>query len=255
MTMPNAQLLATYPRKRPPLPAAQAAVYEQEYAINRAGRGPLYRAVRLLESWMHRKIAKEHTAGAILELGAGGLTHLPIEKWCDQYDVVEPASKVVQASENFGRLGRYRDSYAGFVNDAFECELRYSKVFSVAVLEHLTNLPAVVAASALALTPDGSFQAGIPMEGGAMWGASWRLTTGVAYRIRTKASYSALMRHEHINNADEILDVIRGFFGDVKVSRFPLSGRHVSMYAYICARQPRTRVARSYLRRVGTSHA
>ena len=253
--MSNAQLLATYPRTRPPLPKAQAAVYEQEYAINRAGSGPLYRAVRGLESWMHRKIASEHTTGAVLELGAGGLTHFPIEQWCDEYDVVEPAADVVKTAEHFGEVGRYWDDYDPFVSDASSGELRYSKIFSVAVLEHLTNLPAVVAASALALTPDGSFQAGIPMEGGALWGASWRLTTGVAYRIRTKASYSELMRHEHINNAAEIVGVINEFFGEVKVSRFPLSGRHVSMYAYICARHPRTKVATSYLRRVGTPDA
>ena len=120
-----------------------------------------------------------------LKLGAGGLTHFPIEQWCDEYDVVEPAADVVKTAEHFGEVGRYWDDYDRFVSDASSGELRYSKIFSVAVLEHLTNLPAVVAASALALTPDGSFQAGIPMEGGALWGASWRLTTGWPTASRT----------------------------------------------------------------------
>lgn len=48
----------------------------------------------------------------------------------------------------------------------------YDRIFSIAVLEHLENLPAVVAASARRLSRDGVFQAGIPAEGGLVWGAA-----------------------------------------------------------------------------------
>lgn len=247
----SADLLASYPRSRPPLPPKQAELYEREYEINRAGTGPLYRAVHALESWMHRKIADEHTTGAVLELGAGGLMHVPLERWCDTYDVVEPVTEIVTGSPNFRHVDRYWEWYGEYVDDACMGSLQYQKIFSVAVLEHLTDLPTVVAASAVALDPNGSFQAGIPMEGGALWELSWRCTTGIAYRLRTRASYAPLMHHEHINSAAEIVAVIGEFFADVKVSRFPLRGKHASMYAHVRAKQPRIGTAQSYLRGVG----
>ncbi len=243
----NGIVIDTYPRTRPPLPPQQAAVYEHEYAINRAGTGLLYRVVHKLESWMHNKIAAEQVTGPVLELGAGGLTHIPLEPMATEYDVVEPVSSIVKGSPNFGRINRYYSSYEEFIQVAKSGGPHYAKIFSVAVLEHLADLPAVVAAAALSLGSGGSFQAGIPTEGGFLWGLSWRSTTGLAYRARNRVSYEPLMRHEHINNADDINAVIRHFFGFVTETRFPFPAKHASVYTYIRAVAPKVDVAVAYL--------
>ena len=241
------EVIKRYPKVRPELPPAQALVYEEEYRINRAGEGLLYRAVRGMESWMHRRIAAEQVVGNVLELGAGGLNHVSYETTCARYDVVEPIEEIVVNSPSFSRIDAYLGDYGVFLDNASNGELRYQKILSVAVLEHLTHLPWIVAAAALALEPYGSFHAGIPNEGGALWEMSWRGTTGVAYRIRNKASYVPLMRHEHVNGAAEIEAVVSCFFEDTASSGFPLSGRHTGMYRHIRAVGPRYDAARAFL--------
>lgn len=245
--VPAAVVVQRYPKDRPELPPVQARVYEDEYRINRAGEGFLYRAVRAMESWMHRRIALEQVTGSVLELGAGGLNHVAYETTCARYDVVEPIAEIVLNSPAYRGIDHYLGDYDSFVALALEGELQYQKILSIAVLEHLTHLPWIVAASALALEPHGSFHAGIPNEGGALWELSWRGTTGVAYRLRNKASYVPLMRHEHVNGAAEIEAVVAYFFEDVAVSGFPLSGTHTGMYRHIRAIGPKHDVARGFL--------
>jgi hypothetical protein len=46
------------------------------------------------------------------------------------------------------------------------------------------------------------------------------------------------MRHEHINNASEIIAIVRHFFFDVRIRWFPLPARHFAFYGYIEARRP-----------------
>ena len=57
--------------------------------------------------------------------------------------------------------------------------------------------------AALRLEADGVFQAGIPSEGGFLWGIAWRLSTGISYYLRTGLGYGVVMRHEHIDSAFE----------------------------------------------------
>ena len=135
------------------------------------------------------------------------------------------------------RLGKVR----AFYNDISDVPAgrRYRRVTSVAVLEHLDDLPAMVARSGAATRQDGVFQAGIPSEGGSMWTLAWKTTTGVAYRLRNRLDYGVLMRHEHLNTAAEIEAVVGHFFADVRVARFPLPWRQLSFYSYLEAREPR----------------
>ncbi len=244
---PLPPVVASYPRTRPVLPSAQRAIYEREYEINRASDGWLYRGVHQLELWMHHKIAAERVVGSVLELGGGSLGHLPLEATAARYDVVEPVIPVVTSAANFSSVNRYFDSYDSFIACAIADELSYQKVLSVAVLEHLENLPAVVAAAALSLEEGGSFHAGIPMEGGLLWESMWRASTGVAYRLRNGISYAPLMAHEHINSAADITEVIDYFFDDVDCNRFPLRGKHVSIYAHLRAIGPHKDRSADYL--------
>jgi len=245
---PLPPVLNSFPRRRPPLPPAYARIYAEEYRANRVGGNWLARAVQGLEGWMHRVIARDGGArpGPVLELGAGTLNHLPYEG-ARPYDVVEPFDALYDAGTAQGQIRqRFR------AMDEVPAERCYQRILSVAVLEHLQDLPGVIARSALHLTADGICQHSIPSEGGLAWGLAWRLTTAVAYRLRTGLSYGVLMRYEHLNRADEILTVLRWFYAEVRVRRFPLPGLHPSLYTYIRASAPRLERCRAYLERCGS---
>ena len=197
---------------------------------------------------MHRSIGKHRSgkSGPVLELGAGNLNHILYEPDAAPYDALDPLPDLCLQSPQAGHVRHVFDSYErlGEINS----EDGYSRIFSTAVLEHLEDLPRVVAESARLLAHrKGLFQAGIPSEGGLAWGLAWRLSTGIAYRLRTGVGYGTLMRHEHINNSDEIESVIKLFFNNVRVRRYPLPGKHLSLYSYIHADQPNLDVVDEYL--------
>lgn len=234
-------LLASYPRARPPLPEAYRKLYVDEYRANRGGSNPVASLVQWLEGWMHRQVAARAQPGSVLELGAGSLNHLPYET-AEVYDVVEPFTALFEDSEHKPRVRRFHAALAEVAPEDV-----YDRILSVAVLEHLEDLPGEIARAALQLAPGGIFQAGIPCEGGLLWGLAWRLSTGVSFRLRNKLPYKPLMRHEHINAAREIEALVRHFFERVTVRRFPLPGRHLSVYAYLHAEQPRLSLCREFL--------
>ncbi|MGQ0659178.1 MAG: methyltransferase domain-containing protein [Chromatiales bacterium] len=232
MTDPE-QLLRTYPRHRPHLPEAYRRIYEREYRLNRTGVTRIAKLVQSAESWMHRVVARYGKAGSILELGAGTLNHVPYEQ-AEIYDVVEPFDALYGESAQHIRVRhRYRDIREVPPN------IRYDRIISIAVLEHLENLPEVIACSALLLAKDGQMQHCIPSEGGALWGAGWRATTGLSYWLRNRLPYGVLMRYEHINSAEDIITLMRWFFSRTSVIRFPLPAHHLSLYTYISAECPR----------------
>ncbi|MDX1975087.1 MAG: hypothetical protein SFT92_05365 [Rickettsiales bacterium] len=234
-------LLASYPRPRPPLSEAMQAVYVETYKASREGKGILYALTQYLESWMHRVIAKAHRSGDILEIGAGTLNHLPYEQGYAHYDIIEPFSALFEDSP---RRAQIRSIYGDITQIQNQ---RYARIISVATLEHILDLPHCLARAGLLLTDDGLFQAGIPSEGGFAWGATWRLSVGLSFRLRTGLDYGELMRHEHVNDADEIIQLVRYFFEKVRVKRFPLPHAHLSLYSYIEASKPRLDRCRAYL--------
>ena len=236
-------ILARFPKQRPPLPEAFQHVYEREYLLNRQGASVVTKMSSGLEAWMHRRVAAA-PPGDVLELGAGTLNQLQYEAPQPAYDVVEPFAALYAGS---GEIGKIRKFYADI--SEVPPARRYERIISVAVLEHLDDLAAIVARSAELLEDGGVFQAGIPSEGGWLWKLAWRSTTGVAFWLRNRLDYSVLMRHEHLNNAAEIEAVVSHFFGEVQVSRFPTPLRQLSFYSYLEARQPRRDRAADYLGR------
>lgn len=238
-------LLTSYPRRRPPLPEAHRRIYAAEYKVNRDRQTFVHKLSEKAEAWMHRQVARPGKPGSILEIGAGTLNHLPFET-AQTYDVVEPFNALYHDSPHRNRIRR-------FYRDVTEVppENAYDRVISVAVLEHLEALPVIVACGGMLLAPGGLFQAGIPSEGAFLWGVGWRCTTGISYRLRTGLSFATLMRHEHVNDADEIIAIVRHYFQDVEVSRFPTPAHHLSLYAYVHAARPRVDACRAYLRSQG----
>ena len=237
-----AALLQSYPRMRPALPDAHKRIYLEEYRRNRGTYGgALFRMTAALESWMHRRVARRRIDGPVLELGAGTLNHLQYEPKLP-YDIVEPMTALFEDRPEIGLIARAYGSIFDIPGGT-----RYARIISVAVLEHVEDLPRLVACSGLLLDRDGMFQTGIPAEGGMLWGLAWRMTTGIAYRTRTGLPYGPLMRHEHLNTAAEIISIVRHCFRSVAVSWFPLPHRQLSFYAYIEARDPDTKTCERLL--------
>jgi hypothetical protein len=240
------RLLRTYPRPRPDLAPEYERIFLDHYRSNRSSAGVLNGLVARLEGWMHKRVAEAAIPGAaILEIGAGTLNHVPYERQARIYDVVEPFRALWEDSP-------HREAVCRIYGDISEVPdgVRYDRILSIAVLEHLTCLPSVVARCGTLLADGGLFQAGIPTEGGTLWGAAWRSTTGVAFRLKRGLSYVPIMRHEHVNDAAEIEAVVAYLFAEVSMRRFPLPWRHLSFYTYIAARKVRLDRCRLLLQNV-----
>ena len=229
------RLFSSYPRKRLKLEEGQQAIYEKEYKLGRTGATPITRLAQKTEAWMHMKVAETYMPQlSTLEIGAGTLNQLDFEGRSKRYDIVEPMKSLYAGMPNLANIDTQFDDIKAIPSSAV-----YDRITSVAALEHITDLPTVLAKSGLHLGKNGKFCAGIPSEGGVLWGVSWRLTTGLAYFLRTGYSYSRLMRHEHVNDAIEIIALVDYFFDDFKLSRFPFPSHHSSLFTYIEATNPR----------------
>ena len=225
-------LFETYPRVRPPLTPAHERIFAAEYKLNRDGAASIEHLAKRVEGWMHRKVAGIPGSPA-LEIGAGTLNHLRFESTIADYDIVEPFRELFADSPCLPKVRRV------FANQAeIPAEPSYVRIISVAVLEHLTDLPRELARSGLLLRADGVFQAGIPSEGGFLWWLGWRCTTGITYWLRNRLDYGVIVKHEHVNRAPEIIGLTRHFFRNVRITRFPLPAHQLSLYAYLEARDP-----------------
>lgn len=236
-------ILSRFPKKRLPLPVPYAEIYEEHYLINRNGRSATTKLSQGMEEWLHRQVAsdlvKPDRLLSTLELGAGTLNQLAYEPECGPYDIVEPFAKLYEGS---GKLRRVRDVFA----DISEIRDRtYDRITSVAVFEHITDLPVMVARAATMLNPDGSLRAAIPNEGTVLW---WLGTciTGLAFRKRYGLSYARLMEFEHVNTADEIGAVLEFFFASVKCTVRGLS-KGLAFYRFYEATCPRVETAQQFL--------
>ena len=238
-------MFSQFPKQRAPLPPEYAAIYLQHYRNSREGKSQILGAAQQMERWMHRKVAADATSGspkATLEIGAGNLNQLPYEPQSHPYDIIEPFRELFEASPD---LGRIRNVY-GDIEDVPPAN-RYDRITSVAVLEHVEDLPALVARSGLLLADGGSFRAGIPSEGTILWRLGWQMTTALDFRARYNLDYRVLMNYEHVNTAREIEEVLRYFFEEVRRSVFGIMPA-LSFYQFFACSQPKLARCRPYLK-------
>ena len=189
---------------------------------------------------MHRQVARDVAGGAVkptLELGAGTLNQLPYEKWTAPYDIVEPFKALYADAPDRGRI---RDVFADIAE--IPAERRYARITSIAALEHMCDLPLVLARAARLLEDGGVLRVAYPAEGGLLWTMGWMFTTGLEFRLRHGLDYGIMMRHEHVNTAAEIETLVTALFGEVRISSFGL-GRQLSLYRFLAAKNPRLDVA------------
>ena len=240
-----------FPKTRPELPEDLRRIYASCYKQNRSGGTPASWLSNRAESWLHYRVARDVLADrrycTTLEIGAGNLNHLPWEPIVGPYDIVEPFTALYEGSRH---LGRVRTVYAD-IGDIPEA-LRYHRVISIATFEHVCDLPDLVARVGVVLEPGGVLRVSIPSEGTWLWKVGWKLTTGLEFRIRYGLDYGLLMRHEHVNTAREVEEVLRYFFRDVRMSVCGPS-RKLSIYQFFrCADPEEARCA--VHRAPGTAH-
>jgi len=230
-------MFENFPKTRTALPEKFQRLYSQQYEKNRKGETPAASLAQRVESWLHKQVARHGTARdgaplATLELGAGTLNQLAYEAPSPAYDIVEPFTSLFERSPLLSRVRRVYGDIA-----EIDLDNRYDRIISIAALEHICNLPEVVARGGLLLAQGGVFQASIPSEGTPLWTLGWKLTTGLEFRLKHGLDYGVLMKHEHVNTADEIEEVVGHFFRDVSCKVFGVS-RGLSLYRYYECRDP-----------------
>jgi hypothetical protein len=197
-----------------------------------------------MESWLHKKVAqdvpKKHTKKT-LEIGAGTLNQLDYEESI-HYDIVEPFKKLYLDSPNFEKINN-------FYEDVNEIDLnnKYDRITSIAVFEHITNLPEVVAKSCLLLNDKGTLRTSIPNEGTFLWTLGWKLTTGIEFKLKYKLDYSVLMKYEHVNTANEIENILNHFFEKNRCKVFGIS-KNFGFYRFYESSNPKIEIAKEYLK-------
>jgi len=243
-SMAPGNLFSEFPKQRPALPPEYAAIYLQHYRNSREGNSRILSLAKYAERWMHRKVGadvQDREPKATLEIGAGNLNQLPYEPHTLPYDIVEPFRELFESSPN---LGRIRNIYGDI--SAIRPGTKYERITSVAVLEHICDLPALVARSALLLAEGGQFRAGIPSEGTILWRLGWQTTTALDFRARYNLDYKVLMKYEHVNTAREIEEVLRYFFAKTQTSVFGVA-RSLSFYQFFACSKPNLRLCHDYL--------
>lgn len=234
-----------FPKTRPSLPRQIEDIYSAHYKSNRDGKTTASSLAQRVESWMHKKVAHD-VAGrpeikkSTLEIGAGTLNQLPHETEVGPYDVIEPFKSLYEGSPLLQKVRNVFTDISEVPND-----FRYDRITSVATFEHVLNLPKLVARSALLLASNGTLRVAIPSEGTFLWTLGWKLTTGLEFRFKYGLDYGLLMKHEHVNSAREIEEVLRFFFENVECSCFGLA-KSVSLYQFFACRDPKLERCREY---------
>jgi hypothetical protein len=229
--------LDKYPKVRPPLPPEFQDIYASQYKANRDGNTPASSLSKTVETWLHKQVASdvsnsENARKTTLEIGAGTLNQLEYEPLIEIYDIVEPFAKLY---ENSPAINRIRNIYSD-ISDTPKSN-RYERITSSATLEHICNLPEVIARAGLLLAENGTFRASIPNEGSLLWKACWKMTTGLEFKLRYGLDYEILMRHEHVNTAEEIFNVLSYFFSKVNCRVFGIS-KSISVYHFYECLEP-----------------
>lgn len=181
-----------------------------------------------MEYWMHKKVAKSSGRKTkTLEIGAGTLNQLDFEKGGGTgiYDIVEPYKELFAHSPNLRYVRKIYSDISQISNG------KYDRIISIACFEHVENLPEMVSKSISLLNKGGKLYVAIPNEGRFLWKFAYTMTTGREFKKRFGLEYETLMRYEHINTADEIEQILKYYFNDVKRSLFGIN-KTFSFYRY-----------------------
>jgi hypothetical protein len=237
-------MFENYPKTRIPLSKEIKEIYNLQYKSNRDGDTPASGLAQKMEQWLHKKVSSDVTSlhdKKTLEIGAGTLNQLKYEQ-SDYYDIVEPFKDLFLNSPD---LKKIRTVYQDI--DEIDITNKYDRIISIATFEHITDLPKVVAKSCLLLEPKGSLRTSIPNEGTFLWTLGWRMTTGLEFKLKYGLDYGNLMKHEHVNTAQEIEEVLNYFYNYNNCKVFGLN-KQIGFYRFYESKNPDIEKAENYLR-------
>lgn len=241
--MKNQNIIDSFPRKQSLLPEAYQKVYSTHYKSNREGESTASSLAQKMEAWMHKKVAADlknsNSQIRTLEIGAGTLNQLKYEP-STTYDIIEPFKELFEGSKYLNRINTIYSDIREIKNTS------YDRITSIAVFEHIAELPFVVAKSCLLLNNGGCLRTAIPNEGTLLWKMGWMFTTGLEFKLKYNLKYSTLLYHEHINNANDIEAVLKYFYSDIKCYVFGIH-KTLGFYRYYECKNPKINVAEKYL--------
>ena len=177
---------------------------------------------------MHKPVG----GGVTLEIGAGTLNQLEFEDVGRAYDIIEPKHELF-----------YHSPYVKKIRDSFDDikdvpkERMYDRIISCCTFEHIENLPEVIELVGRHLKENGILSISIPNEGRFLWHFAYNNTTGREFRKRYGLDYEVIMHFVHCNTADEIEQLLRYFFSEVKEHLFGLN-KTLAFYRYYECRKP-----------------
>ena len=220
-------LIRKYPKKRLVLPKEIKKIFKKHYLDNRKNI-----LSQLSERWLHLSMKDRKNKNKTLEIGAGTLNHLKYETK-KLYDIVEPNKFLYKGSLNLKLINKSYKKISQVKN------LYYDRIISCAVLEHITDLPEYLYISSLKMKKKGYQQHSIPCEGYPMWDIIWFLFSGLLFKFKYGYSFKYIQKHEHVNNFDEIISLIKFFYKkvDIKFS-YPFYNKYLSFYSNITFSKP-----------------
>ena len=231
-----------FPKERIPLPEKYQEIFEEHYQENRSGKSKMSFISSKLEEWLHKQVAKSSNKHKdTLEIGAGTLNQLRYEK-TGNYDIVEPFELLYKDSAS---LNKIRNIYV----DIKEVPMsqKYHRITAIASLEHILNLPDVVAAACKLLDDStGVFCVAITNEGRFLWKFAYTVSTGLEFKRKYGLDYSLLMNYEHVNTADEIEEVLKYFFKETKMKLFGIC-KTLALYRYYECSSPKVNNVNKYI--------
>jgi SAM-dependent methyltransferase len=240
--MVQKNILNKYPKKRIDLPPEYQKIYDTHYFTNRNGEYKTTSVSQKLESWMHKKIARDVSTldkkYSTLEIGAGTLNQLHYESAGEQYDIVEPFTVLFENSPLKKNIRTVYKDIGDIVG------VTYDRITTVATFEHIMDLPFVVAKAAMLLKTGGHLRVAIPNEGTLMWWLGTQVT-GFEFKKKYGLDYQTLMTYEHVNTADDIEAVLTYFFEKVECSVFGIS-KSLAFYRFYDCSMPRIDTVHAY---------
>jgi SAM-dependent methyltransferase len=157
-----------------------------------------------------------------LEIGPGNGSHIAREDLSEQREYVVLELRESLSAQIGAKYPNLRvvvgdcQSRLEFEDDAFD------RVLAIHVLEHLENLPAALREISRVMRKFARFSVVIPCEGGWAYSLGRRLTIQRTFEKRYKMPYDWMIRYEHINKAQEVVDELKKVFRVVDRKFYPI---------------------------------
>jgi hypothetical protein len=86
-------------------------------------------------------------------------------------------------------------------------------------------------------------------EGRFLWTLGWKVTTGREFDKRYKLDYGVIIRHEHVNTADEIETILKYFYKKVRM-RISGINKTFALYRHYESSMPELEKAKEYISKI-----